>query len=373
MFWEMLIGGGGHVFEVQGIALRPFLFLFAIFNTIYILAINKYRLRYSVFVTFLTYLCLIFYGVLIGVTKGFPLNSIISDVKPFFYLLLLSILIHFRRFYDYKYINMLVIVSSLVISLYVFTILISLTLGLLSFESLYAWGMSSGEFLFRGKEGLFFYKAVYVVCAGFLILLLKKDRTKKEFIFLGIFLISILITMTKGLILCIGLIIITFFLYRQRFLMGVLSLGIGIVLFMFLVFTRNELDSSNISLSTRALDIEYVVQNTSFTSLFFGNGFGSEIRGRTAIENSYIWIWWKLGIFPIIFIVGILVNAFHYYRRLRGNREFLADAYLGLVLFVYLISLINPLITNVIGMTIIFLSFAGFKSLGVVDQMRSKD
>lgn len=371
MIWEMLLGGGGHIFEVSGVALRPILFSLTILTTIYILVCYQYRLNINYIIYFFIVVILLNYGIFIGVYNNYNRSDIIKEVMPFLYLLLLFIIVNFKRYYDPFKIRYIFIVCGLIISAASFLTMGLLFLGVLRFDAIYSWGLKSGELIFRGKDGIFFFKPVYVVAVSLIILILQKQRNIRENLYTIIFSLSILITFTKGLVVVTGFIIFLFSIYRLRFFTFLIGGGISIAILIFVLAVREGLEGVGGSVNTRGLDFQFITANTTVASLFFGNGFGSEIRGRLMIENSYLWVWWKLGIFPIVILMAFLWAAIQEFYRCRKSDGFLADSFFGGILFVFLISFINPLITNVIGMTIAFLCYVGLKSLPSQDMEKS--
>lgn len=363
MFWEILIGGGGHVLEYRNIALRPILFFAAVLSTLCVLFVARYKIRRYTYLKLLLLLSFLILYTLIGMSNGNTIAGIVSDVKPFFFLLLLLVLFDFKKYHNHDHMIKMITFSSLVICIYILIVLLSLYFQIVTFSAVYQWGMSNGEFLFRGDQGLFFYKAVYVVCAGFLILITKAQRSKYEWMLIFIFATAILVTLTKGLILCVGFTAFLFLVFRRKYILSISVLLIAMVTFISFVLLRNQLDQSDISVSTRMLDFYYISDNTSFISFFVGNGFGSEIRGRLAIENSYLWIWWKMGVFPIIVYLILLVQSLIYFKRSREYSNRKSDSLLSIIVFVYSVSLINPLITNVIGFTLVFMCLIGLRHL----------
>jgi hypothetical protein len=120
----------------------------------------------------------------------------------------------------------------------------------------------------------------------------------------------------------------------------------------------------DISTNQRLDDMAYMVDHVTPTTLLVGEGFGSLINNRFGIENTFLWVWWKLGTAGLLFWLLPLCLCVYYYSKIPNRRSSThANAYLFGTIFVYLETSTNPFLNNPIGLSFVMLALFSLRIL----------
>ena len=364
---ELFIGGGGRVFEFGTITLRIALFVINIILTT-ILYIKRGRIEGYVLVISITFILIsIFYGFL-GLFNGASLSLIIEDVKPLSYFLsIIFISYYIREYKDVGVVVSLIKKSSFFMAILYLIIQILFFSGKLNFAWFYSFvniGISSSDFMFRGTEGLFFYKGFMYMVLG-LIFWIHSPKSNSKSLAILILTMAMILTGTRGLILMFGLLYALFYgiplLLRLNVKMLVLAsvLVFGSIFF----FAKNDIGDKKLSDSTRIEQIAQVFDDVNFTSFFIGHGFGNGVPIRPVhMEIGYLEVFHKQGILGLC-IWGTLFAYLYITYRKRDNDNYLRKPFLLGFLFVILLSSTNPYFNNPLGISMFMIGLASLKVL----------
>jgi hypothetical protein len=214
------------------------------------------------------------------------------------------------------------------------------------------------EVFIRGNGPCLFYKGFFFIMIS--ILLISKE-TLSERIVLLLLLISLFLTLTRGLyvgligsVIIMGIIQLSFDMKTTiKKLALVITLFLLVILFLPAVF--NIIGDKTASDSVRFDLMHNVKEAITPMSLIFGHGFGV-FAGveRDHLEISYFEILHKQGLIGLLLWFVPLVYCFN--KLIKDNLKKLDKRFFLAVLSVYIISLTNPFINNPLGLSIIVIS-----------------
>lgn len=348
---DLFAGGGGRFIQWNGLSARYVLF-FLQFPFLFYFSSLGVKFPGYIYKSVLIFLCFVIFFVFIGQLNGLSLTKAFFDIKPLLFFLWLPSLYLLIRSEEHviKLFKLLYFSAFFIATLHVL-LLFLMYVDLVSFSLIYELFLYSRELVWRGHN-FFFYKGVlYTSIAIIMALSLHKII---HFPFLRLFVmvasISILMTLTKGLILTtfIGATLVLFL--NRKYVLTLLVLIVASIAFYFILLYRQGLPGSEGSLNVRLKDIYFIVENTDVLQLFFGHGFGWAVNNRQNIENSLLWFFSHAGLVGVILSIlpyaYVAMKSSIFRQEFRPYRIFLLTS-LG---FVYLISLTNPFINNPLGL-----------------------
>lgn len=376
LIFELFLGGGGRLLEAGSFTLRMVIFGFAVFVMLFL--IIRHRQPAGMNLAFLfaaAFILLHLEYALIGILSGTEMAVVLGEIKPLLYFLI-------TPFFAYVLSNTGNVVltskavrfSGFILALFYAITLLGLYFGFWNFSTLYEKFSSTEEFMFRGWDGLFVYKGFLYLCIS---LIFWVDYQGKYFYARGIAVTMIsaalFLTLTRGFLIStiISIVIYLFLIKRYKIILLFFATG-----FFLLLVTLNQISidgmeflirkDSDISDITRYQDIAYMIDNSDAYTFFMGHGFGSMISDtRLNIENSYLWIWWKMGIQGLIFWMSPLFLAVISMREIPFNSRHhsLAAAYFCGTVLVYVQSLANPYLTNPIGLSFVIIAIFSLRTI----------
>tara|TARA_R110002126_G_scaffold141128_2_gene286001 strand:- start:6042 stop:7211 length:1170 start_codon:yes stop_codon:yes gene_type:complete len=364
---ELFIGGGGRVFEFGSITLRIGLFVINILLTT-LLYIRRGKIEgYVLVISSVFIIVSIFYGVL-GFLNGALLPLIIEDIKPLSYFLsIIFISYYIREYKDVALVVSLIKKTSFFMAVLYLIIQVLFLSGNLNFSWFYNFvnlGISSSDFMFRGTEGLFFYKGFMYMVLG-LIFWIHSPKSNVKSLAILILTMAMIFTGTRGLILMFGLLYALFYgiplLLRLNIKMLVLAsvLVFGSIIF----FAKNDIGDKKLSDSTRIEQIGQVFDDVNFASFFIGHGFGNGVPIRPVhMEIGYLEVFHKQGILGLCIWSTLFAYLYITYRK-GSNYNYLRKPFLLGFLFVILLSSTNPYFNNPLGISMFMIGLASLKVL----------
>ena len=376
---ELVLGGGGRLTTYGPISLRMILFSLALITT----AIHfvKGRRISSDYVQLLIFFSLVAVaGLIIGISSGANRTFWWEDIKPLLYFLILPFFsIAVTDVSVIERTSSLIKASGLIQALAFFIVLLLIHLHIIPFLSLYHILISTEEFFFRG-ELTFTYKGFLFLCIG--LLFFHFTGSKYKFLFMGVILIAILFTVTRGFwVALLG----TYSVYY--FTKSASSLKVKAVLFALcglaiiiggkaLVGKTSEaidqVNSENITTQNtppkatllgdrtysddgRFQQIKEVARSVTFSSVLIGHGFGNGVPSRPVhMEISYLEIFHKQGLLGLAFWTYLFWLLIKKYRH--TSESGFSDAFFFSSLFIFIQSLTNQYINNPIGLSMILLA-----------------
>jgi hypothetical protein len=364
MLLELFIGGAGRLITIGSLTLRMYLFMGAMVISI-ILFLNGYKISQLSKIVILLFIFIFSLGILNGLLHYTETSRIIDDAKMasfFFILPFFDFLIN-----DRKTINVIINLikfSALVMAISYLLILIALFTGFTNFQELYdilAKEEYAEEFGFRG-EGAIMYKGFAYMCMGFFFFLFEKNKLLK-ITACSIILIATILTLTRGLIVVIGIITIPYFIYQtivkeKKVLVGaivllILAVGIIVSVPIYLETLGDKTDSDLV----RTIQISQVIERIDWKSWLIGHGYGVGLPISAGhLEITYFELFHKLGFLGLLYWLFILLALFILYKRSSIIDKAITTPIIFSVLFLYIESATNPFLINSIGLTLIFIA-----------------
>lgn len=371
---ELFVAGGGRVFEIGSATLRIVLFFL---NVLIVAILYVYRAsipKYVLVLAGLGFLVLLFYASL-GFLNGAPFALVAEDVKPlsyFFSILFLSYYID--REGRVHLVVSLVKKSSLFLAIVYILIQVAFFLGRIDFMWFYDYAntqISPSDFIFRGTQGLFFYKGFIYMVVG-LIFWIHDEKSRMKTVSILIITVAMILTGSRGFILMFGFVYALFYgiplLMRMnvRALLLVAVLAIGSIYF----FGNFEIGDKVESDSIRIKQLVQVAERIDPLSFFIGHGFGIGVPVREVhMEISYLEVFHKQGVLGLGLWGLFFYFLYSVYVRAKNFKNIRKSFFLS-ICFVLLVSLTNPIFNNPIGISLFMISLA---SLIVLNKLAKND
>ena len=202
---EVVVGGGGRFTEIGGLSLKIIFFTIAI--VISLLSVRK--IKNDILLKILFFLLLLLsIATCIGITTGAKTTLIFSDVSPllfFFIIPFFSLVIN--DYNDIIYVVKIIKLGTSILAFLYLLLLILLYREIIDFTQFYAWGNARGEIFFRPGSYMFFYKGFLYLCIGFFFHMIT-IRSLKDKVITALIYLSIVLTLSRGLILMTSIVYI---------------------------------------------------------------------------------------------------------------------------------------------------------------------
>jgi len=368
---ELFLGGGGRLLEFGPVTLRMMLFALCICASMVLLVFHKNNDGGVVLLSLglsVVYMLVHGFGVFNGAVKGADWADLLSDAQPSLYWMLAPFFaIMLGSVSVVRSTATMLCMSGVVLAIMYLISVAGLWSGILEFDKFYQTLDSTGEFFFRG-ENFFFYKGFLYLAISTVFLMLMKNRLSNIALFLVI--VALTLTLTRGFVIstAAAIIFMLFGLRRWKSLAVafVLTLVSGFFVWFYLPgMSAGFSEQREVSNNVRLDDLSFMLENASASTLIIGEGFGSYINERLNIENSFLWIGWKMGVVGLIFWLFPLVMAFIYYHRIDENdlNYHLGCAFFYSILLVYIQTASNPFLNNPIGLSFVLISLFSLRTL----------
>lgn len=344
---EIVYGGGGRLLDGLGVPpLRYALFFLALSLFILNFICFVAKVTYKKFILILSIILLPVYGALVGVVSDNNISSIMFDVQPFMYIMILPFLCFMdERLTNWTtkfFINTVKVYSVLVSIMYILYIAL-LKAGLINFNYIYSILSETSEFFFR-PSGAFFAKSFFFLGIGAIFFFC--ERKTKLFM---LTMVALILTETRGVFLfsCVAIMIanlkINSIAKNTAFILFVVTAGIAMII---IVGERGG-DSD----SVRINDFAYVMSNITDISTLFGKGFGAYIGDRSRIEVVPLEIFYKTGIVGIVIsLIPVVVFSI---KSLFGKVSTTSIQIVCALIFGVGVSITNPFIYTPMGIYVI--------------------
>jgi hypothetical protein len=371
MLTELFMGGAGRLITIGSLTLRMYLFIGGILLSIF-LTVKGYRLNPASKIIMFLFVFLYTFSILNGLLHNADTNRLIDDAKMasfFFILPLFDFLIN-----DRKTINIIVSLlktSALIMALLYLLVLIALATGLINVQELYEILVKeefAEEFGFRGESAIM-YKGFVYMCMGFFFFLFEEKKLWR-IIGCSVIIIAIVLTLTRGLIVAIGIIIIPYFIFNiifkeKKVLLGITFLVIIIAIALYSIpFYLETLGDKSDDDMVRTIQIGQVIDRINWNSWLIGHGYGIGVPiGLGHLEITYFELFHKQGLIGLTYWFGMLLVLIVLYNRCDQMYRKITTPLIFSVLFLYLESATNPFLINSIGLTLIFIALSTFFKL----------
>ena len=375
---ELFTGGGGHFFLSGSITPRMFLFVTALVTNLlfYLRAADTRKLKSLSILLVIGFFVAHLPSLLIGLGKGASLRNIFTDLSPMLYWLMapffatvLESELMVRRT------AALLQWSAIGVAMLYLVVLAAITIDAgLSF-GFHSWADKTGEISFRNDQ-LFFYKGFLYLGIGIVFVVARGGRWQG--FWLSILVVALTLTLTRGFVVATSFATILLLVMMKRWrtlyaVLGVIVLVIyAVEIYLPSLDTGSMLLQRGISNSIRIDDFVFMKTHFDVSYLIFGEGMGTFINGRLNIENSYLMILWKMGLWALFFWMIPLGIALNYFRKIKRNSEVykLGCAFFCGLILIYIQTNFNPYLSNSIGLSFVLMAVFSLRTLAVSDAGR---
>jgi len=362
--YELFIGGGGRFFEIGPLTLRMYIFFFLLaMGTFYIMI--KGSIDKIILGLFCFFLLTIVVSTTFGIINNAELNLLFEDIKPLLYFMSILYLHQVITYDNIPKIIRIIKISGLILAVAYIILIILLMFQYLNYRKFYSFISTSKEVMFRGSEGLFFYKGfLYLNIAFFFYFFSKSAKSKLISFFVAT---AIVLTLTRGFIFSLAICLFFYFVFLNKNIykkLGFILLSIiGVVIYA--IYIIPLLGDKTISNSIRLTQIREVIDSTTIFSFFLGHGFGIGVPVRPIhMEISFLEIFHKQGLLGLMFWFSLFGIIVYYYGKIRTTSpSFNPDAFFIGTLFIYIQTFTNPFLNNPIGMTFVIITLLVFKTI----------
>lgn len=355
---ELVLCGSGQVIRMGGnLTLRMFNYLCIFGAYLFFGIFGQFKMRKLDWIALCFFIFTFVYGISISFIND-NTENLFLDIKslsyflvfPFFIILINSVEIIDRITRIIKY-------GALIMSLFYLLYLVAIKiLDLIDFVTFYGSMSEQSDIMFRGETGEVFYKGFLFLPIGMLFWL--KD---KRIFSTSIILVAIFFTLTRGFyimaLLGIGYIVVSKSRKTIRNICLWICGGLASILIIIAsgLFEMGEARADGDLVRIETFD--QVVERITPASILIGHGFGAGVPIREIhMENAFLEIFHKQGLLGIAFWLFILYCIYFFYRHCTVHRDIAQLYWIGTVM-VYVQSLLNPFISNSIGMSFIIISY----------------
>ena len=367
--FELFVGGGGRWIAAGPVTLRMVLFVAClIVGWVAALVPRRNFGGLPLAIGFaLAYLLIHLPALIDGAVRGTDISIMFTELQqslywlaaPFFACTLAST----------KYIQRtasLVQLSGVFMATVFIAIVVALAKGYLNFTTFYLIVHENGEVVSRGG-GLMVYKGdLYLgICLVFLVAIRGKYWLPAAMLVS----VALVLTLTRGFILSTSAAILMLLAVQRRkaaLLVGLVlvAAAVGMVWYYFPSLVEGLTSARSISNQQRLDDMDFIMNHVSLKTVLLGEGFGSLIDGRIQIENTFLWVVWKLGVVGLAFWLAPLVLCVVYFLGGKKSHENpLACAFLFGTVLIYIQTLSNPYLNNPIGLSFVIVSVFALRTL----------
>ena len=366
---ELFIGGGGRLTAVGPVSLRMVLFAACLCATLVAILFPRRRsdgVQLAMLLV-LMYLLVHVAGLVVGAINGASGKQMFIEFQqslywlaaPFFALMLQSE-------QDVQRAARLVGIAGVTLALVYIAILISLIAGIVHLGSVKAIVGPTQEIRFRSGE-FFIYKGFLYL--GISIVFFVAIRPKHWVLLVTVIALALAFTFTRGLLISTAAAVLLMLCFQGRWRAAVpallLTASAAFLLWVYLPASDTKVGGNfNTSSSQRLEDMTYMAEHATSGTLLIGEGFGSYINNRLGIENTLLFVLWKLGAFGLLFWLLPLSLCAYYYSKIPSRRSNpLANAYLFGTILVYVQTTANPFLNNPIGLSFVMLALFSLRRL----------
>ncbi|MGY8709153.1 hypothetical protein RAD16_25710 [Bradyrhizobium sp. 18BD] len=410
---DLALGGNGYLAKLGSFRLRDLLFvlcmLWAVASVVARPECRPPRAIWWLFAMFFGVTSFGFvYGYLAGnfdtgyvlssgsdmVADASPAAAVMLELKPLLYFpMLLFFVVAIRSRIDVTTVVSILVASGVLLAACYLLLLLSASLGLVSYAGIHDALFVSDEFIFRQTVDKhapfvgFFYKGMFYVCIA--AVLLSLDPFKMTKIAGAIAAAAVALTLTRSLTFALAAcLVVGFVMTRDRRalqLAGQLAVLIAVMLFAHQADTnlRAEFERSSVEHprnkppagesivknferptdSYRSGDIRFVADRLDFRTLLIGRGFGAKIDQRSRIELNYLEVFYKQGLLGLATWFILFGAICWLYRRIPACNKTLALALLLASLFVFVSTAATTFLTGSIGMGMAFIAISSLSVL----------
>lgn len=366
--YEVGLMGSGRLLQAGPLTVRMWLFLIALAYAACVAFFSR-RVSMTAILLCAWLATMLGFAAAIGFVFNADMALVVEDVKPliyFFLILFFETVIRGER--EVKLVIKALKTAGLILCA-VYAVVFGLLLsGVVSFGALYAAAaVFQDEVFFRGDSGMFMYKgSIYIGVALLFFLFTKGWRARVAVVCCAL---GVLATGTRGFVLAlVGTVFLMLLMAGGKRRARKIAMGIGVAILgvaAWMVIARPEAQSG--SDLERIITFHQVVARIQPAGLIFGHGFGKGVPERPVhMEGAFLEIFHKQGMLGLLWWVVVFGVLFVRFRNaLRSGPEEIVQPLFFSVIFVFLVSMSNPWITNPIGMAVLLIALASLRVLAV--------
>jgi hypothetical protein len=366
---ELFLGGGGRLTAMGPVSLRMLLFAATLSFSAFAILFPRRRADGVLLAMLLVVIYLFIHveGLVVGSINGGSLPQMLAEFQQTLYWLatpFFAFMIQSEA--DVARCATIVKVAGTSLACAYLAILIGLLGGVLSLGLVKALVAASGEVVFRSGE-FFVYKGFLYL--GVAIIFFVATRSRYWVLLATVAAIALALTFTRGFLLSTATAVLLMLCIQGRWRTAIPAMCLiglaGFLLWFYLPsLDQSVLRSHESSSNARIDDMYYMLHHTGAATFLFGEGFGSTINDRYQIENSFLLVFWKLGVPGLLFWLTPFALCVYYYAKIPNRRGSpLANAYMFGTVLVYVQTAVNPYLNNPIGLSYVILSVFSLRVL----------
>jgi hypothetical protein len=366
---ELFIGGGGRLIHVGLISLRMVLFALCLCATVVAIMFPRRKsdgLMLAISLA-LAYLVIHVGGMLVGAIYSGDTPKIFGEFQQSLYWLAAPFLaLMLQSEGDVEKTARLVVLSGLILTFGYLAIVVALITGVVGLGMARSLLTSGGEVQFRSGE-FFIYKGFLYL--GIAAVFLVAYRRRFWIPLVIIVAIAMVLTFTRGFLLSGSVAIFGLLCAQRRWrtaLPALILMGAGVLFLWVYVPSTEDVSGGRYEASTnqRLQDIGYMIDHVTANTLITGEGYASLIDNRYQIENTFLWVLWKLGVVGLVFWIVPFLLCVRYYFKISDRRTNpAANAYMFGVVLIYVQTNMNPFLNNPIGLSFVLVALFSLRTL----------
>ena len=375
--FELFVGGGGRFTAVGPVSLRMVLFAACLCATLVAILFPKRRSDGVLLAMFLVlvYLLVHIFGLVVGAFYGNDAPQMLTEFQQSLYWLaapFFALMIQSER--DVRQCARLVQIAGVTLSCVYIAILLALISGLLPLSLIRTLIVPGGEISFRSEE-FFIYKGF--IYLGMSTVFFVAIRGRFWVLFATLTTVAMVLAFTRGFVISASAAILLLLCVQGRWRAAIPALlAVGLAAFFVWIYQPSDRTDvtarQDFSTNQRLEDMSYMFYHVKPTTFIFGEGYGSLINNRYAIENTFLWALWKLGTAGLLFWMIPLAVCIYYYMKIPDWRtNGLANAYMFGTVLIYVQSITNPFLNNPIGLGFVLLAIFSLRVLSRSSSIRA--
>lgn len=366
---EASLLGSGRLIQFGPLTLKMWLFVLCQLYVIWRLVFTASSVKFTSFLMVVSMSGLLCLSAVCGVIGEASFSSIGEDIKPLLYFTAIVFFdIVIVTYKDVELVVKLLKFAAVLMSFAYIVVMVCLALGIIRFETLYNLlsADSMNDFMFRGENGIFFYKGSLYIAVGLILFAFQRGRLAKVAMLAAI--LGLLATGTRGFFVALAAVIAihiltanqTFWKKSQHF--GELTVACVILFFLASASLTGKTESDYVRIETW----HEVVNAMTPVSVIIGHGFGIGVPERPVhMEIAYMEIFHKQGALGLLWWIWVIaLLSFRYAKARRQGHPYAEPIFLS-AMFVLFESATNPFINNPIGIAVWVIAIV---SLGVLSE-----
>ena len=389
---ELLLAGSGRPIEMGPVTARMVLFGAALLYGYVSLARKELHLSADLVLGVICAAGALAVGTIVGFLNSNGRDFIFLDLRYYAYFLSLPFfLVTVRSTKVIRLLRRLIKWCAVTLAIAYGAVQLLIMSGMLSADALRAFADNTADFTPRAAPEVssvlpfdfqvFFYSAFVFLGIGVIFYVRDKSLLSKC---ISVFILFMLFcTLTRGFVVGLGGVVLVYVALNRRAALRNALLVLSMLALVTASLAISTDAGRELSDTLRMRTITAVFDRLTPETLLWGHGFGASVPAdaRNAaelkksryfqdeirylhLENSYVEILDKQGLVGLSFYAAVLIVIIRQFVRLRNSpHRVLAEQFFLGTIYIYLVSLFNPYITNSIGMGFVCVSIAALAAL----------